>query len=173
MDVSEPLFTIGIKDKVATPKEKVKKHLAIEILLNMLIGKSSKLYQELYNKGMLFVTPGVDYEFSRDYAHILITGQSKYPEQVYDLFKNAVNELKENGIDLEEFERVKKMLYGSFIKEYDEPGDIARMFIADFFKGINSFEYLEEIATINEQYVEQMLKEVFVDNKMVLSVIKK
>lgn len=47
------------------------------------------------------------------------------------------------------------------------------MFIADFFKGINSFEYLEEIATINEQYVEQMLKEVFVDNKMVLSVIKK
>lgn len=173
MDVSEPLFTIGIKDKVATPKEKVKKHLAIEILLNMLIGKSSKLYQELYNKGMLFVTPGVDYEFSRDYAHILITGQSKYPEQVYDLFKNAVNKLKENGIDLEEFERVKKMLYGSFIKEYDEPGDIARMFIADFFKGINSFEYLEEIATINEQYVEQMLKEVFVDNKMVLSVIKK
>lgn len=173
MDVSEPLFTIGIKDKVATPKEKVKKHLAIEILLNMLIGKSSKLYQELYDKGMLFVTPGVDYEFSRDYAHILITGQSKYPEQVYDLFKNAVNELKENGIDLEEFERVKKMLYGSFIKEYDEPGDIARMFIADFFKGINSFEYLEEIATINEQYVEQMLKEVFVDNKMVLSVIKK
>ena len=173
MDVSEPLFTIGIKDKVATPKEKVKKHLAIEILFNMLIGKSSKLYQELYYKGMLFVTPGVDYEFSRDYAHILITGQSKYPEQVYDLFKNAVNELKENGIDLEEFERVKKMLYGSFIKEYDEPGDIARMFIADFFKGINSFEYLEEIATINEQYVEQMLKEVFVDNKMVLSVIKK
>ncbi len=173
MDVSEPLFTIGIKDKVATPKEKVKKHLAIEILLNVLIGKSSKLYQELYNKGMLFVTPGVDYEFSRDYAHILITGQSKYPEQVYDLFKNAVNELKKNGIDLEEFERVKKMLYGSFIKEYDEPGDIARMFIADFFKGINSFEYLEEIATINEQYVEQMLKEVFVDNKMVLSVIKK
>lgn len=173
MDVSEPLFTIGIKDKVANEKEKVKKHLAIEILLNILIGKSSKLYQELYNKGMLFVTPGVDYEFSRDYAHILITGQSKYPEQVYDLFKNAVNELKENGIDLEEFERVKKMLYGSFIKEYDEPGDIARMFIADFFKGINSFEYLEEITTINEQYVEQMLKEVFVDNKMVLSVIKK
>ena len=173
MDVSEPLFTIGIKDKVANEKEKVKKHLAIEILLNILIGKSSKLYQELYNKGMLFVTPGVDYEFSRDYAHILITGQSKYPEQVYDLFKNAVNELKENGIDLEEFERVKKMLYGSFIKEYDEPGDIARMFIADFFKGINSFEYLEEITTINKQYVEQMLKEVFVDNKMVLSVIKK
>ena len=173
MDVSEPLFTIGIKDKVATQKEKVKKHLAIEILLNMLIGKSSDLYQELYKSGVMFSMPGVDYEFSRDYAHILVTGQSKEPEKVYESFKNIIRELKEKGIESEEFKRMKKMLYGSFIKEYDEPGDIARMFLADFFKGINSFEYLEEITTINEQYVEQILNEVFNENKMILSVIKK
>ena len=173
MDVSEPLFTIGIKDKVATQKEKVKKHLAIEILLNMLIGKSSDLYQELYKSGVMFSMPGVDYEFSRDYAHILVTGQSKEPEKVYESFKNAIRELREKGIESEEFKRMKKMLYGSFIKEYDEPGDIARMFLADFFKGINSFEYLEEITTINEQYVEQILNEVFNENKMILSIIKK
>ena len=47
------------------------------------------------------------------------------------------------------------------------------MFLADFFKGINSFEYLEEITVINKQYVEQILKEVFNEDKMVLSVIKK
>ena len=173
MDVSEPLFTIGIKDKVATQKEKIKKHLAIEILLNMLIGKSSDLYQELYKSGVMFSIPNVDYEFSRDYAHILVTGQSKEPEKVYESFKNAIRELREKGIESEEFKRMKKMLYGSFIKEYDEPGDIARMFLADFFKGINSFEYLEEITTINEQYVEQILNEVFNENKMILSVIKK
>ena len=173
MDVSEPLFTIGIKDKIANEKEKVKKHLAIEILLNIIIGKSSKLYQDLYNKGIMFTTPGTDYEFSRDYAHILITGQSKQPEQVYIEFKNAVNEFKKNGICEEEFERTKKMLYGAFIKEYDEPGDIARMFLADYFKGINSFEYLEEISIINKQYVEQTLKEVFAEDKMIFSVIKK
>ena len=173
MDVSEPLFTIGIKDKVTTQKEKVKKHLAIEILLNMLIGKSSDLYQELYKSGVMFSMPGVDYEFSRDYAHVLVTGQSKEPEKVYESFKNTIRELKEKGIESEEFKRMKKMLYGSFIKEYDEPGDIARMFLADFFKGINSFEYLEEITTINEQYVEQILNEVFNENKMILSVIKK
>ncbi len=173
MDVSEPLFTIGIKDKVATQKEKVKKHLAIEILLNMLIGKSSDLYQELYKSGVMFSMPGVDYEFSRDYAHILVTGQSKEPEKVYESFKNTIRELKEKGLESEEFKRMKKMLYGSFIKEYDEPGDIARMFLADLFKGIISFEYLEEITTINEQYVEQILNEVFNENKMILSVIKK
>ena len=47
------------------------------------------------------------------------------------------------------------------------------MFLADYFKEINSFDYLEEISTINEQYVEQILKQVFDDKKMVISVIKK
>ena len=173
MDVSEPLFTIGIKDKIATEKEKVKKHLAIEILLNIIIGKSSKLYQELYNNGILYTVPSFDYEFSRDYAHKLITGQSKEPEKVYEKLKQEIEKLKQDGINAEEFERIKKMLYGAYVREYDEPGDIARMFLADFFKGINSFEYLEELTIINEQYVEQILKETFNENKMVISVIKK
>ena len=47
------------------------------------------------------------------------------------------------------------------------------MFLADYFKEINSFDYLEEISTINEQYVEQIVNQVFDDKKMVISVIKK
>ena len=173
MDVSEPLFTIGIKDKISNEKDKVKKHIAIEIILNILLGKSSRLYQALYNEGILFGTPGFDYEFARGYAHVLITGQSKKPEEVYEKFKEEVRKLKENGIDENEFERIKKMIYGGYVKEYDEPGDIARMFLADYFKGINSFEYLEEISTINKQYVEQILNEAFDEKRMVISVIKK
>ncbi len=173
MDVSEPLFTIGIKDKLANTKERVKKHIAIEILLNIILGKSSKLYQKLYNEGTLFVTPSLDYEYARGYAHVLITGQSKEPEKVYQSFKQTVASMKKSGIDLKEFERIKKRIYGEYVKEYNDTADIARMFLADFFKEINSFDYLEEITTINEQYVEQILKEVFNENKMVLSVIKK
>ena len=173
MDVSEPLFTIGIKDKIVSEKEKVKKHIAIEILLSIIIGKSSELYQDLYNEGILFTTPSLDYEFGTGYSHILITGQSKLPEKVYEKFKNTINEIKQKGIDKEEFERIKKTIYGSYVREFNEVGEIARMFLSDFFKGINSFDYLEEIPIINENYVEQILKEVFKEEKMVISVIKK
>ena len=173
MDVSEPLFTIGIKDKIVNEKEKVKKHIAIEILLSIIIGKSSKLYQDLYNEGILFTTPSLDYEFGAGYSHILITGQSKLPEKVYEKFKNTINEIKQKGIDKEEFERTKKTIYGSYVREFNEAGEIARMFLSDFFKVINSFDYLEEIPIINENYVEQILKEVFKEEKMVISVIKK
>lgn len=173
MDVSQPLFAIGIKDKVADVKERVRKHIAIEILLNMIIGKSSKLYKELYDEGLLFAVPSLDYEFARGYAHVLITGQSPEPEKVYEKFKKAVEEMKASTIDVKEFNRIKKRIYGEYVKEYNDVEDIARMFLADYFKEINSFDYLEEISTINEQYVEQILKQVFADKKMVISVIKK
>ena len=173
MDVSQPLFTIGIKDKVVDNKEKVRKHIAIEILLNMIIGKSSKLYKELYDEGLLFSVPSIDYEFSRGYAHILVTGQSPEPEKVYEKFKDTVSKMKESSIDIPEFNRIKKRIYGEYVKEYNDTADIARMFLADFFKEINSFDYLEEIPTINEQYLEQILKNVFDDKKMIISVIKK
>lgn len=173
MDVSQPLFAIGIKDKLSDTKERVRKHIAIEILLNMIIGKSSNLYKELYDEGLLFAVPSLDYEFARGYAHILITGQSPEPEKVYEKFKKAVEEMKASTIDTKEFNRIKKRIYGEYVKEYNDVEDIARMFLADYFKEINSFDYLEEISTINEQYVEQILKQVFDDKKMVISVIKK
>lgn len=173
MDVSQPLFTIGIKDKLADTKERVRKHTTIEILLNMIIGKSSKLYKELYDEGIIYTVPSLDYEFARGYAHVLITGKSPEPEKVYEKFKETIAKMKEQPIDSSEFNRIKKRIYGEYVKEYNDTSDIARMFLADYFKEINSFDYLEEISTINEQYVEQILKEVFDNNKMIISVIKR
>ena len=170
MDVSQPIFVIGIKDKLADTKERVKKHITIEILLNMILGKSSKLYKELYDEGLLFSTPSLDYEYATGYAHILITGQSPDPEKVYERFKQTVANMK---IDSTEFNRIRKRIYGEYIKEYNDVEDIARMFLSDFFKEMNSFDFLEEITVINEEYVEQVLKDVFNDKKMVISVIKK
>jgi len=171
MEVSMPLFTIGIKD---TPsEEKVKKHIAIEILLNILLGRSSDLYKELYNEGIIFAQPSLEYEFSDGYAHILITGRSTKPEEVFERLKNQISKIKENGLNENEFNRIKKMIYGGYVKEYNDVENTARMFLADSFKGINSFDYIDEIESVKTEYGMQILKETFKDENMVLSVIKK
>ena len=177
LEVSQPLYTIGIKDKIdnvenSNKTDIVKKHIAIEILLNIIMGRSSKIYKELYNEGLIYSGASLDYEFSKTYAHILIAGQSTDPEKLYEKFKLRVKELKENGIDENDFERNKKMIYGGYVKEYNDVTDIARMFLADYFKGINSFDYIEEINSINVEYLNQVLKDVFKENKMVLSIVK-
>ena len=172
MEVSMHLFTVGIKCNVVDKKEKVRNHIAIEILLNMLIGESSKLYQDLYKQGNILSMPTLEYEFTDDYAHILITGTSRDPEKFYSEFKNNVKDMKENGIKEEDFERIKKMIYGTYVKEYNDVSDIARMFLSDFMKGINSFDYIEEIESVDSKYTKIVLDENFKEEKMVISVVK-
>ena len=172
MEVSQSLYSIGIKDKITGKNEMVKRHIAIEILLNMLFGKSSELYQKLYKEGIIFSIPSIDYEFSDNYAHAMLSGQAKNPEIVYESFKNEIKKLKTEGINIQDFDRIKKKIYGTYIKEYDDVADIARMFLADYFKGINSFDYIEEIEKINIGYTLNVANELFDEKKMVLSVVK-
>lgn len=172
MEVSVPIFMIGYKDKLPNSEEIVKKHISIEIILNMLIGKSSELYKDLYNSGDLLAEPDLDYEFSKQYAHVLISGQSKNPDIVYDKFRTEVDKFKKNGLNNEHFERIKRKIYGDYVTEYNSVGDIARMFLSDSFKGINSFDYIEKYNTVTREYAEQILREVFDEEKMVLSVVR-
>ena len=175
LSLSEPLYMIGIKDKpndTASSEEKVKKHIAIQALLNLIFGRSSILYQRLYNEGSIYGLPSLDYEFGKTYSHILIAGQSNNPEKVFQEFKKEVENFKNNGINKEDLERIKKMMYGDYVREYDDVADISRNILSDYFKGINSFDYLDEIQGINEDILMQFLKEVFQEDKMVISIVR-
>ena len=173
MEVSLPLFMIGFKDNIKDKyNEVVKRHIAIEIILNMLIGKSSNLYNELYKKGYLLSQPDLEYEFGNEYSHVLIGGQSKDPQKVYEKIAEKIQEMKNNDINVQEFERIKKKIYGDYAVEYNNVADIGRMFTSDYIKGINSFEYMDKFEEIDAEYAKQVLKEIFTEDKMIMSVIK-
>ncbi len=173
MEVSLPLFMIGFKDNIKDKyNEVVKRHIAIEIILNMLIGKSSNLYNELYKEGYLLSQPDLEYEFGNEYSHVLIGGQSKNPQKVYEKIAEKIQEMKNNDINVREFERIKKKIYGDYAVEYNNVADIGRMFASDYIKGINSFEYMDKFKEIDAEYAKQVLKEIFTEDKMIMSVIK-
>ena len=173
MDVNNPIFVIAIKDKtLENETEQVKKHIAIEILLNIIAGKSSKLYKKLYEKGIVMSPLDLDYEFSKQYAHIAISGQSNEPEKVMEELKKEIEKLKKEGLEKQQFERIKKKIYGDYITEYNDISGVARMLMADYFKGINSFEYIENHKQVTKEYAEKILREIFDENKMVISIVK-
>lgn len=173
MDVNNPLFVISYKDSVLDDKkEQVKKHIAIEIILSILFGKSSKLYKKMYEEGLIMEKPDLDYEFSKEYAHLSISGQSNNPEKVLKELNLEIDNLKQNGISDEEFSRIKKKVYGSYIMEYNDISSIARMIMSDYFKGINSFDYIENHKLITKQFTEKILNDIFVEEKQVISIVK-
>ncbi len=170
MEVSSPIFMIGFKDEIEE-KNKIQRHIAIEILMNMLIGKSSSLYQKLYNDGLLMSQPDLDYEFSNDYAHVLIASQSKEPKKVQEELLKEIKILQEN-FDEAHFNRIRKKVYGDYVAEYNNVADISRMLLSDYFKGVQTFDYIEQFSTVTLEYTRQILQEVFDEKKCILSVIK-
>ena len=84
----------------------------------------------------------------------------------------TIKNLKNNGIEEQEFERSKRKLYGDYVTEYNNVGDIARMFLSDAMKGIFSFDYIEKYETVTREYVEEILKNIFKQENKILSIVE-
>lgn len=171
MEISLPCFMLAYKDKVE--KEKfAKKDLAMDIIFYLILGRSSKLYQDLYNEGLIYSELGYDYEFSKTYSHFLIQGQSTEPEKVIERIKEEIEKFKQTGFEEEEFLRIKKKLYGEYVKEYNDISVIANNLLGDYMKDLTPFIYFEEFDTLTKSEVEEILKEVLIEEKSVTSIIK-
>ena len=102
----------------------------------------------------------------------LTTEITKIKQKIQDKIRKVVQEYKEKGLEINHFERIKKKIYGDYVVEYNRVGDIARMFLNDTIKQINSFDYIEEYSEVTKEYTEEVLKNVFKEENMILSVIK-
>ncbi len=172
MEVSLPMFMMGFKDIENSAENRIQKHIAIEILLNMLIGKSSDLYKKLYENGILLAQPELDYEWSHEYAHVLISGFSQKPELVKQKIDEEIEKMQKDGLNEENFNRIKRKIYGDYVIEYNSVANIGRMFLADSMKGINSFDYIEDFETVTKEYAQNVLNEIFKKENEAISIIK-
>lgn len=150
----------------------VKKHIAVQAILCTLFGKSSKLYKELVDKNILLGQIDLEYEFTKNYAFVILSGVSRNAEEVIKRIKEVIEEAKQNGLNEEDFLRNKKKLYGDYITEYNSVDETARMFLADYFKGINAFDYLNKYEEVTKEYAEKILGKVFVEEKRVTSIVR-
>lgn len=171
MEVSIPAFVIGIKDKVEET-DIIKKELMLNIILNCIFDENSELFKELYENGLIISEPDLEYEYSDLYSHMMIFSSSKDPEKVFTKFKEEVNKLIKEGISEKTFNRTKNKIYGRLVTSYNSSAQIARIFMRDYLNNIMTFDYIEKWKEINLNEVNEMLKNKFKDEKMVLSVIK-
>ena len=173
MEVSQPMYTIAIKVKPTDkPEEMIRRDITIQILLELLVGKSSKLYKQLYDEGVISGGIGGTYEFSENYAHVLISGQSNEPEKVYHRIKQEIARQKQEGLSEQDFYRIKKKIYGGYVKDYDDIENISNTFLTNYFMGINSLDYLNQIDNIDMEFIAQVLNDIFKEDKMAISIVK-
>lgn len=174
MDVSVPSFILGYKD-ISTGydgKELLKKATEYSIILELAFGKTSEIYNELVNEGLIMGFLDFDAECEKSYCHLTLSGESSDPEKVREVIFKGVEKLKKTGIKVADVERLKKAYHGRFLRQFDHITSVAHSFLANTFNNIGMFDYLDVISEITPDDINRRLRENFDENLSVLSIIE-
>lgn len=172
MSVSMPIFNIGFKDTDVGygGKKLLKKDLSTQISLELLAGRSSDTYEELYNEGLIDNTFETEYIGEIDHGYSIIGGQSKNPRAVKDLILNKLTNT--GNFKKEDFERIKKKFMGRFLRAFNSVDGIGQSFISFYMKDINILDYLDVLKEIQYIDIINRFKHHLNKENSVLSVIK-
>jgi len=172
--VSMPLFQMGYKDTGFCSKgiECLMRETTVKILLDMIMGRSSKLYNELYNEGLINSSFEFDYSIEENYAYSAFGGESKDPIKVKERLLEEITYLQQNGLDKDSYERIRRAHKGRSIKQLNSVERIAHNFVSVYFKGANMFDYMETYDKITFEYANKVFNEHFTADKLAMSVIK-
>lgn len=174
MQVNIPLFYIGYKDNNRNINEKqvIRRDVIMTTILEMLVGKSSELYNRLYNERYINGSFQYDYTIEKEYAHSIIGGESKDPYKVKDIIEEEIEKLKKSGLNKADFERIIKAKRGSYLRIFNSIEGLCNGFLNINFKGANLFDYLEVYDNIYITELNEVFMEHFSSEKLAISVIK-
>ena len=171
-DIAMPSFVLGFKEKAKQRVATVEEIAATDIILYSLLSDASDLYNKLINEGLINDSFGYEYFEGRGYASVLFSGESRNPEKVTEMIKLTIENLHENGISDKDFEMSKRAIYGKSIEILDNPDNIADILISFDFSKRELYDYINAIAKITKNDIENRLKEQLDVNNCSLSVVK-
>ena len=174
MEVSKPLFNIGIKDSVLHEdgERRMRRHAAMSILCDAVFSRSGELYNQLFEKGMISPDFSCSYSSAETFAFSVISGDADDPMRVLSLIKEHLRVLKKTGIPSADIERSRRVLYSEFVKDFDSAEEIANNMIDFIMDGADLFAYGDHLMSVTEEEINTLLKNAFEDEYFSISVIK-
>lgn len=150
MDVVMPKIIVSMKmnDILEDPKEKLKRELAMNVLLDLLFARSSALYEKWTNDGLINDSFSANFTQERDYAFLQIGGDTLEPQKLKEKILDLIASLKDYPLLEEDFERVKKKNIGVLIGVFNSPESIANLFSRYYFEGIMVFDLIDSVARL-------------------------
>lgn len=170
LQVSIPLFTVGIKEDIGDIVPSVKTAALSEAAAQYLFGKASPLYERLLGEGLITPSFSKEYFYGRGYSAYIVSGESENPKKVAEEIKSYIAEVQQKGVDKALAENSLKKLYGGSVASYNSMDNIANSLMEGFVLGFDPFEKEEEIKKITVQELDSRIKEINLEN-LALSVV--
>ena len=148
VEMNKIIVSIKINEILSEPKEKIKRELSMNLLFDLLFSKSSKLYNDWLNKGIINDSFSASFTQERDYAFIQIGCDCDDYETLKNHLLDLIKNFKELKIEEKDFERIKKKNIGLFINLFNSPESIANLFSRYYFEGTIALNLVDEVADI-------------------------
>ncbi|SFL06784.1 EF-P 5-aminopentanol modification-associated protein YfmH [Halanaerobium salsuginis] len=172
MDISRPMVQIAFKDPAVSelPAETIRREYLINILLDIIFGRSSKNYNQLYDQGIIDNSFSCSYHKKPDYAYVHLYGESNKPDLMREKVKQKLVNIDQAEIEAN-FERIKRKYQGSFIRLFNNFDHLAAEFIEYRRLGIDIFDLAEIINNISLTDLLSYSDKIFNKDLMVESII--
>lgn len=172
MNVSRPMFFIGVKDIPAQKGEaKLRRGLAMNILNNMLFSGTGEFYNRLLDSGL--ITPGFAFGYSAGdgFALNYFSGSSDDPELVFELIKEKTSEAC-RGLDRDDFERCRRASLAQYVRSFDSTSDIADdVMLSAYYSDSDPFLIPEMIESLTFEELSYIPSELFLPERFTLSLV--
>jgi predicted Zn-dependent peptidase len=151
MNVQSPKCLVGLKapEPHQQGKEMLRQELSMNVFLDMLFGKSSKYYSELYNDGLIDETFHYDYTQENGFGFLTVGGDTEKPDILAEKVQSLLLKAKEKSLFTEEgLERTKKKKIGAFLRAINSPEFIANQFTRYAFNEMDLFEVVPTLESL-------------------------
>lgn len=157
MDVTVESFILGFKNgeidavRRLTGPEQIRNRRGGQLFWEMLLGKSSEIYETLFSRGLINDSFGYHYVCDNTYSYLVAGGESHDPdktcvqlrEMICETFRTIPNEQM-----TEEFEIQKRAAAGNFVRSLDSVEHCGLSEISAALAGINIFDFPDMYDTI-------------------------
>ena len=145
MQVSKPIFSIGFKDTDISPipYDRQRKDAVMSILDEMLFSRAGELYNSLFDKKLISPAMSYGYTISESFAYHSIAGESDDPRAVLSLITEHIDRVRREGLDREDFERAKRVMYAESVRCFDSVENIANNLFTFVCEGAEILEYTD------------------------------
>lgn len=162
MNVHTSKCLVGLKEVSPNRQgtELLKHELTVNIILDLLFGKSSKHYKQLYEDGLIDETFSFDYTGEKGFGFAMIGGDTEKPDELEAQLKKILFQFREESFNEEELNRAKKKKIGSFLRAINSPEFIANQFTRYAFNEMDLFEVIPQLEKITSEDVKRVANEI-------------
>ncbi|MEK7449286.1 MAG: pitrilysin family protein [Planctomycetota bacterium] len=158
--VARPQILIGYKE-FNTGLEGlslVQQNITTGIMLDLLLGSGSHLYNRLYEEGLVDDHFNFSYSGHQTYGVTIMGGETDQPLKLHERILGGLKKNRKDGLKKRDLLRIKRKVVGHYVHAFDSPESITGLFSGCYFNRVAVFELIKYLKDVSAKEINKRME---------------